>query len=122
MKPPHTRTLRVGGRSSDLAMIQTQSIIAALQAHWPSLHMIICPIPTLGDANQNQPIAALSQEGGEGVFNKALEQALLNDEVDVVTASFKRCGKRFGCWGDVLVRGTAPRPERCIGKQARHDA
>ncbi len=89
MNKQHQRILRIGSRTSDLALRQTHAIMAELKVHWPHLPMQVCPLDTLGDAVQNQSIAALGKSHGEGVFNKALEQALLNDQIDLATASLK---------------------------------
>jgi len=81
--------LRVGTRGSQLALWQTQAIVAMLQRQEPDLDCEIVEIATHGDRFQDTPIAAMGEQVDRGIFNTALEQAVLKGEVDLATCSFK---------------------------------
>lgn len=78
--------MRVGTRSSKLALFQTNYVISLLKKIHPSLDWQVVPITTAGDAQRNVPIAAI---GSRGVFVKELEEALLENRVDFVVHSLK---------------------------------
>ncbi|MDH5751305.1 MAG: hydroxymethylbilane synthase [Deltaproteobacteria bacterium] len=80
---------RVGTRGSDLAMQQTESIIAMMKQNYPDTGFSIVEIVTHGDRFQNKPITEMGEAVDRGIFNTALEQAVLKDEVDFATCSFK---------------------------------
>lgn len=82
-------TLRVGTRGSALAMQQTESIIAALRAHAPGTDFQTVRVLTHGDRFRDKPIAEMGEQVDRGIFNTALEEALLADEADLTTCSFK---------------------------------
>jgi hydroxymethylbilane synthase len=78
--------LRVGTRGSDLALCQTRVVCDALRKLQPSLDIQEVVIKSHGDHLSEQPF------GGDwpvGAFVQALEQALLNQQVDFVVHSFK---------------------------------
>ncbi|HUJ74598.1 MAG TPA: hydroxymethylbilane synthase, partial [bacterium] len=81
--------LRVGTRASALALRQTHAILHMLRARQPHLQAEIVEISTHGDRFQNTPITHMGNELERGIFNSALEQALLEERVDVATCSFK---------------------------------
>jgi hydroxymethylbilane synthase len=54
--------------------------------HYPDIDFELHPITTGGDKIQDRPIAAI---GGRGVFVKELEEALLENRVDMVVHSLK---------------------------------
>ncbi len=78
--------VRLGTRGSQLAMWQTRTVAAALQAHHPDLQTDIVIIRTEGDRNRLDP---LSQIGGRGVFVKEIEAALLRRDIDIAVHSMK---------------------------------
>jgi len=80
------KSIRVGTRESQLALLQTDAVVAHLKAAYPELQVEIKPISTHGDKVLNKPLVEL---GGRGVFVKELEEALLADEVDLVVHSLK---------------------------------
>ena len=78
--------LRVGTRGSDLAVCQTRIVYGALRKLHPSLDIQEVVIKSHGDQLSEQPF------GGDwpvGAFVQALEQALLDRQVDFVVHSFK---------------------------------
>lgn len=78
--------IRIGTRESTLARLQTDIVAARLKAASPSLTIKIMPVTTRGDRVLDRPIAEL---GGRGVFVKELEEALFENEVDMVVHSLK---------------------------------
>lgn len=83
---PNKKRLRIGTRDSVLARLQTDMVVAALQALGRPLEIEIVAQKTSGDRILDKPIAAL---GSTGVFVKELEDALLSDSVDLVVHSLK---------------------------------
>ncbi len=86
MKRSATEKIRIGTRGSKLAKIQTDLFIARLAQHKPEISVDVINVTTTGDKIRDRPIAAV---GKTGVFVKELEDALINNEVDVVIHSLK---------------------------------
>ena len=84
-----TRPLRVGSRGSRLALWQTEAIIDHLRAREPGLEAEIVQVVTHGDRFADKPIREMGSEVDKGIFNTALEDAVLAGEVDFCTGSFK---------------------------------
>ena len=90
--PPHRRALplRVGTRSSPLALWQTRHFLERLRGFCPVLrgmevfeeHLI----RTTGDVVQDRP---LSEIGGKGLFAKEIHQALRERRIDFAVHSLK---------------------------------
>jgi hydroxymethylbilane synthase len=78
----------VGTRTSDLALWQTNHIIAQLEAAWPGLHCERQPFVTKGDRTQAAG-QALPAIGGKGLFTAELEHALRSGEIDIAVHSLK---------------------------------
>jgi len=76
--------LRVGTRDSQLATWQAKQVSAELEKLGHETELVF--IKSEGDIDQKTP---LTEMGGKGVFTKALDDALLNDEVDIAVHSFK---------------------------------
>ncbi len=79
-------SLRIGSRGSRLAMVQTESVKAALKNAHPEIDIIIEIINTEGDIDRNSPLASF---GGRGAFVKSIEQALLDNRIDIAVHSLK---------------------------------
>jgi hydroxymethylbilane synthase len=79
------RTLRIGTRGSLLAKWQAESIRKQLFAATGTEAEIVV-IKTAGDKMQHAP---LSQIGGKGIFIKELEEALLEETIDLAVHSVK---------------------------------
>ena len=77
-------TLRVATRKSALALLQTQSVVDALQNR--GVECALVPVSTRGDRERDRSLAAI---GGEGVFVKDLELALLDGRADIAVHSMK---------------------------------
>ncbi|KAF6333172.1 hydroxymethylbilane synthase [Rhinolophus ferrumequinum] len=80
------RVIRVGTRKSQLARIQTDSVVATLKALYPGLQFEIIAMSTTGDKILD---TALSKIGEKSLFTKELEHALEKNEVDLVVHSLK---------------------------------
>lgn len=78
--------VRLGTRTSQLALIQTQRVIALLSAAWPGLRCTVTPFVTEGDRTLDR---ALPELGGKGVFTAELETALLSGRIDLAVHSLK---------------------------------
>ncbi len=78
--------IRVGTRSSRLALWQAHWVKDRLEQQWPALRVELVPVKTPGDRFQN---IALSQIGGKGLFVKEIEEALQAGRVDLAVHSVK---------------------------------
>lgn len=78
------KSIRIGTRSSALALWQAEEVAAKLQEL--NYETVIVPIVSSGDKNLNQPLYSL---GITGVFTRDLDIALLNDEIDIAVHSLK---------------------------------
>jgi hydroxymethylbilane synthase len=79
-------SLRIGTRGSPLALWQAHHVADLLRAAEPTLQIELIEIETVGDQVRDVP---LTQLGGDGAFTKAIQQALLNNQVDVAVHSLK---------------------------------
>jgi len=83
-----TVLVKIGSRSSSLALIQAGEVREALrQAHGMRLEQIeIVPMSTKGDRITDR---SLAQIGGKGLFTQEIEQALLEGSIDIAVHSTK---------------------------------
>lgn len=79
-------TLRIGTRGSRLARLQTERVVALLQRAHPALRCETVVISTEGDRDKQTPLAVL---GGQAVFAKELQHAILTGEIDCAVHSVK---------------------------------
>lgn len=82
----YERTVRVGTRSSPLALAQTQWVCAWLSSKYPGVTVEVVRIRTTGDIRSNDPISAMA---GRGIFVDAIEQSVLTGEIDFAVHSAK---------------------------------
>lgn len=80
------RKIIVGSRRSKLAMTQTKWVIEQLKKIDDSFTFEIKEIVTKGDRIVD---VTLSKVGGKGLFVKEIEQAMLNEEIDMAIHSMK---------------------------------
>ncbi len=80
------RALRIGTRGSRLALRQTELVAQALRERHPALEIEVREVRTEGDRRARTPLARI---GGQGVFVKELEAALLRGDVDIAVHSLK---------------------------------
>jgi len=81
-----TSTIRIGTRKSPLAMAQATLVTQRITACHPNITVEIVGIETKGDLNQ---VDSLSQIGGKGIFIRELENALINNVIDIAVHSLK---------------------------------
>ena len=92
------RGLRLGSRTSPMAVAQARSVASALGDLVPGLDVTISGITTTAD-QWNGDLAAL---GGKGLFVKEIDRALLMGEVDLAVHCMKD------------VRGDVPMPQGLV--------
>jgi hydroxymethylbilane synthase len=80
------RTVRIGSRKSQLALVQTYWVQAELQKHFPSIQFDVETMSTQGDKILD---VALSKIGDKGLFTKELEVGMLNKQTDLAVHSLK---------------------------------
>ncbi|XP_042088895.1 porphobilinogen deaminase isoform X6 [Ovis aries] len=105
---PKMRVIRVGTRKSQLARIQTDSVVATLKALYPGLQFEIIAMSTTGDKILD---TALSKIGEKSLFTKELEHALERNErespYDAVVFHPKFVGKTLETLPEKSVVGTS---------------
>lgn len=79
-------TLRLGTRKSQLALWQAEYVRARLRALHPGLNVELVKMTTTGDKILDRSLALV---GGKGLFTKELEQALLENRIDLAVHSMK---------------------------------
>ena len=80
------RTLRLATRSSAQARTQAQSVADALAAAHPGLSVELVFVDTTGDQRQDVPLHTI---GGQGVFVKEVQRAVLDGRADLAAHSAK---------------------------------
>ncbi len=83
---PATRTIRIGSRKSNLALVQTHWVQAELQKAFPDITFEVQTLETQGDKILD---VALSQIGDKGLFTQELEDRMLSREIDFAVHSLK---------------------------------
>jgi hydroxymethylbilane synthase len=81
-----SRTIRIGSRKSQLALIQTYWVQEQLQTHFPHISFEVHTMSTQGDKILD---VALAKIGDKGLFTKELELGMLSDEIDFAVHSLK---------------------------------
>ena len=83
----HLPTLRIGTRGSPLALAQAHLVARLLRAAHEGLpEPEIVVIKTTGDSVLDR---ALSEVGGKGLFTKEIEEALIEERIDLAVHSMK---------------------------------
>ena len=80
------RSIKVGTRKSQLAMTQTKMVVERLKECHPDVEFELVPYKTQGDRLVH---VSLQTIGGKGVFVNEIEQALLNQDIDIAIHSLK---------------------------------
>jgi len=96
------RTIRVGTRGSKLALWQATFVRQELEKSNPGLRFEQVIIKTEGDIDQK---SSLSKIGGQGIFTKEIEKALLNNKIDIAVHSLKDLPSKMP---DMLILGAVP--------------
>ncbi|MBD1910441.1 MULTISPECIES: hydroxymethylbilane synthase [unclassified Leptolyngbya] len=80
------RTIRIGSRKSQLALVQTHWVHGELQKAYPDRTFEIQTMSTQGDKILD---VALAKIGDKGLFTKELEVGMLNGDIDFAVHSLK---------------------------------
>ncbi len=78
--------LIIGSRGSKLALWQAEWVKSRLEQAQPGIEILIEIIKTSGDVMSDVPLSVI---GGQGVFTKELEEALLARRIDIAVHSLK---------------------------------
>lgn len=78
--------IRVGSRTSKLAVIQSELVMQQIQAICPDTTLELVTMTTIGDQILDK---TLDKIGGKGLFLRELEKALLEKRVDLCVHSLK---------------------------------
>ena len=78
--------ITIGTRGSKLALWQANFIKAEIQRLFPDINVDLKIIKTTGDRITDRPLAMI---GGKGLFVKEIENALLNQNIDIAVHSMK---------------------------------
>ena len=95
-----TRTVRIGSRKSQLALVQTHWVQAELSKAFPDINFEVSTMETQGDKILD---VALSKIGDKGLFTQELEDDMLSGKIDFAVHSLKDLptqlpeGLRLGC-------------------------
>ncbi len=81
-----SRTIRIGSRKSQLALIQTYWVQEQLQKSFPDITFEVHTMATHGDKILD---VALAKIGDKGLFTKELELGMINQEIDFAVHSLK---------------------------------
>lgn len=81
-----TRTIRIGSRKSQLALVQTHWVRDELQKQFPELTFEVTTMDTHGDKVLD---VSLSKIGDKGLFTQELEDGMLEGNIDFAVHSLK---------------------------------
>ena len=96
--------IKLGTRGSELARIQTDMVLRALQEKYPMYRYETVILTTKGDWQTDRPITAF---GGKAVFVEEIEQALTDGTIDIAVHSAKDMPNP--CGDGLTIAGTLPR-------------
>ncbi|MDR4510857.1 MAG: hydroxymethylbilane synthase [Nitrososphaeraceae archaeon] len=80
------KLIKVGTRGSRLAIAQTQIILDQLSKFYPDVKYEIVKIVTSGDLDKQHPLFSMDRKG---IFEKELDESVLNNKVDFAIHSIK---------------------------------
>lgn len=80
------RTIRIGSRKSQLALVQTYWVQEQLQQSFPDMKFEVHTMSTQGDKILD---VALAKIGDKGLFTKELETGMINQDIDFAVHSLK---------------------------------
>ncbi|MEP6732793.1 MAG: hydroxymethylbilane synthase [bacterium] len=84
MTSPATSPVRIGTRTSELALRQARMVQTALAEQ--GVESTLVTFKTVGDKRLDEPLSAI---GAKGLFTKELETALIKNKIDVAVHSLK---------------------------------
>ena len=102
------QTIRLGTRGSKLALRQAELAAAALHAAAPGIAVELCIIKTTGDKILDTPLSAI---GDKGLFTKEIEQALLDNSIDMAVHSCKDLPSELA--PGLVIGAVLPRENPC---------
>ncbi|HEX3021895.1 MAG TPA: hydroxymethylbilane synthase [Lachnospiraceae bacterium] len=80
------RKIRIGSRDSKLAVTQSEIIMDSIRKAHPDIELELITMKTTGDRILDR---SLDKVGGKGLFVKELDQALLEERIDISVHSLK---------------------------------
>jgi hydroxymethylbilane synthase len=80
------KQIRIGTRASALALWQAEWVKSELEKRYPGMTVTLTKIKTTGDKILDVPLAKV---GGKGLFVKEIEEAMLENEIDIAVHSMK---------------------------------
>lgn len=98
------KTVKVGTRSSRLALVQTELVIKALKGRFPQVDFQMVTMSTRGDRDTSR---ALLEFGGKAVFVEEFEEAILKGDIDIAVHSAKDMPMEI--MEGLTISGTLPR-------------
>lgn len=90
--PTPKKTVYIGSRASNLALVQTNIVRDALIAAHPELNFEIISMTTAGDNNQMKPLHSF---GAKALWTEELEVLLLDYRLDMIVHSLKGSLDRY---------------------------
>jgi hydroxymethylbilane synthase len=87
-----SRVIRIGTRSSRLALAQTNEVLTLVKKSRPEVETRVFPVRTAGDIDRK---TALEGIGGYGLFTSAIERELLDGNIDIAIHSAKDLPSRM---------------------------
>ncbi|PHH93342.1 hypothetical protein CDD83_5896 [Cordyceps sp. RAO-2017] len=110
----------VGTRKSPLALAQTDIIVSALQALFPTSSFPVHGMTTTGDRDQH---TALYNFGGKGLWTSQLEERLVRGELDLVVHSLKDMPTTLpaGCVLGCVTNREDPRDSLVVSRRVARD-
>ena len=96
--------IRIGTRKSRLALVQTNIVRQKIEEAFPGIRVEICEMSTKGDELLDRTLTSF---GGKGVFTQELEEALLDERIDLAVHSAKDMPNP--CGDGLTIAGTLPR-------------
>ena len=82
------QNLKIGTRGSKLALAQAHTVKSQLEKSFPEITCEIEVIRTIGDIDQKSILEKLPNYG-KGVFTREIDDALLNNQIDIAVHSLK---------------------------------
>ena len=79
-------TLSIGTRGSALALWQAEWVKTQIKGRYPQFDFKLVKIKTTGDKIHDVPLAYM---GGKGLFVKEIEEALIENKIDLAVHSLK---------------------------------
>jgi hydroxymethylbilane synthase len=84
--PTTLKPLRIGTRGSPLALWQARHVADLLRQLTAARAVVLIEIQTTGDQVRDRPLGEI---GGQGIFTKEIQRAVLDHQVDVAVHSLK---------------------------------